>query len=145
MAVGALEPVFFQRLLTALGLPADLGAVQYEPGAQPSLRAQLGEVLLTRPRAAWLDELADADCCVTPVHDVADAFNDTAALARGLVQQRSDGSPSRLAPVPRFPGVDPAEVAARPAPVLGEHTDMVLAELGHDVEAVARLRAEGVV
>jgi crotonobetainyl-CoA:carnitine CoA-transferase CaiB-like acyl-CoA transferase len=30
-------------------------------------------------------------------------------------------------------------------PELGEHTDEVLAELGRDTNAIARLRAEGIV
>ncbi len=144
LAVGALEPVFFRRLVAALGLPEDLCDSQYVHSAQGTLRAQMAEVLGRRPRADWLRDLAEVDCCVTPVHDVTEALTDPAAEARGLVQRQSDGAPARLAPVPRFPGVDAAAVAGRRAPRLGEHTAEVLAELGHDTGAITRLRQEGV-
>jgi crotonobetainyl-CoA:carnitine CoA-transferase CaiB-like acyl-CoA transferase len=38
----------------------------------------------------------------------------------------------------------PGEIASRP-PTLGEHTEGVLAELGYDSEAIAALRAKGVI
>ena len=38
----------------------------------------------------------------------------------------------------------PGEIVARP-PKLGEHTDLVLAELGYDAAAIAALRDKGVV
>jgi crotonobetainyl-CoA:carnitine CoA-transferase CaiB-like acyl-CoA transferase len=37
----------------------------------------------------------------------------------------------------------PSEIS-RPAPVLGEHTDEVLGELGLDAEKIAELRESGV-
>lgn len=46
-------------------------------------------------------------------------------------------------PPARFTGT-PAEIR-RPAPVLGEHTDRVLADLGRNEEEIAKLRADGVV
>ena len=36
----------------------------------------------------------------------------------------------------------PGEIVTRP-PMLGEHTDLVLAELGHDTAAIAALRQSG--
>jgi crotonobetainyl-CoA:carnitine CoA-transferase CaiB-like acyl-CoA transferase len=38
----------------------------------------------------------------------------------------------------------PGEIATRP-PTLGEHTDLVLAELGYDAPAIAALRQNGIV
>jgi crotonobetainyl-CoA:carnitine CoA-transferase CaiB-like acyl-CoA transferase len=38
----------------------------------------------------------------------------------------------------------PGEIVARP-PMLGEHTDLVLAELGYDTAAIAALRQSGII
>ena len=38
----------------------------------------------------------------------------------------------------------PGELVTRP-PTLGEHTDLVLAELGYDAAAIAALREKGVI
>jgi alpha-methylacyl-CoA racemase len=46
-------------------------------------------------------------------------------------------------PAPRFDRSVPE--TPRPAPALGQHTDAVLAEAGYDADAVAALRAAGVV
>ncbi len=46
-------------------------------------------------------------------------------------------------PAARFEAT-PSEIR-RPSPALGEHTDEVLSELGRDEEAIAKLRADGVV
>ncbi len=145
LAVGALEPVFFQRLLHALGLDEGRAQEQYVPEAQPGLRAELAARLLSRDRDDWVDALAEVDCCVTPVRDVAEALADPVALTRGVVE--SAGPLGRLGPVFRWLG-DPADasaVAGGRAPDLGEHTDSVLAELGRSLGDVAALRERGVV
>jgi crotonobetainyl-CoA:carnitine CoA-transferase CaiB-like acyl-CoA transferase len=38
----------------------------------------------------------------------------------------------------------PGEIVSRP-PMLGEHTDLVLAELGYDTAAIATLRQSGII
>ena len=145
LAVGALEPVFFGRLLEALGLPSSLAELQYDPGAQQDLRRTLAEVLVAEPRAEWVHRLAGVDCCVTPVHDLGEAFDDDAARARGLVVGSPGAARAVVAPIPRVEGIDGPAVASRPAPALGAHTAAVLAELGRGPSEFDALRAEGVV
>ena len=53
-----------------------------------------------------------------------------------------DGSTFRLpAPPMQFGGVPP--VPAGPAPELGQHTEEILLELGHDWDAIDELRESG--
>jgi crotonobetainyl-CoA:carnitine CoA-transferase CaiB-like acyl-CoA transferase len=52
--------------------------------------------------------------------------------------------PAPVAKAPVWLSATPGGIRHRP-PLLGEHTDAILTELGYDAAAVARLRAEGVV
>jgi crotonobetainyl-CoA:carnitine CoA-transferase CaiB-like acyl-CoA transferase len=53
------------------------------------------------------------------------------------------GSPLKLSAQP--PPASPAPYLRRPPPVLGEHTDEILAEVGYTTEQVTELREAGVV
>ena len=75
------------------------------------------------------------------------ALEDPQAASLGLLQTIDYPGLPRPAPVAKAPvwlSATPGGIRHR-APLLGEHTDAVLAELGYDDAAVARLRAEGVV
>ena len=52
--------------------------------------------------------------------------------------------PAPIAKAPVWLSQTPGSIRHR-APVLGEHTDEILAELGYDREAVAALRAKAIV
>jgi len=65
LTVGALEPRFFVRLCELLERP-ELAERQYGPD-QETLAAELGELLVTRPLAEWLELFAGEDVCVGPV------------------------------------------------------------------------------
>ena len=81
------------------------------------------------------------DACVAPVNTTEETLADPHLVARSTVVEVDDvPQPS---PAPRFSGT-PAAVD-RPAPEAGEHTDEILAELGHGPDAVAALRAAGAV
>lgn len=82
-----------------------------------------------------------------PVYDAKDIFQDAHFHRREmLVEVEHPGSAQRvqIAGVPVKLSVTPGGVRRR-APILGEHSDEVLARLGFGADAIARLRQQGVV
>ncbi|KAB2976207.1 CoA transferase [Streptomyces sp. SS1-1] len=92
-----------------------------------------------------LKELEDIGVACAGVNDVA-AFLDHPVLAArgrwGTVDVPGGASVRALLPPADLVGV-PARMD--PVPAAGEHTDAILAELGHTPEEIAALRADGVV
>jgi crotonobetainyl-CoA:carnitine CoA-transferase CaiB-like acyl-CoA transferase len=99
-----------------------------------------------RPRADWLSALDAAKVPCGPINDLAEVFADPQVLHRGMrvpvAHPLSDqlelvASPLKLSATP--------VTLRHPPPLLGQHTDEVLAEAGLGVEEVAQLRALGVI
>ncbi|KAL8701832.1 MAG: hypothetical protein Q9201_004692 [Fulgogasparrea decipioides] len=68
MAVGALEPQFFRRLVEGLGLPAEDLMVQREDRASwPTMRALFRSRFLERTQKSWANVFDGTDACCTPV------------------------------------------------------------------------------
>jgi alpha-methylacyl-CoA racemase len=72
MAVGSLEPKFWQALVGALGHPEWAGrhwSTGLVPGSAESLalRADVAQVFATQPMAHWAEVFERVDACVTPV------------------------------------------------------------------------------
>jgi crotonobetainyl-CoA:carnitine CoA-transferase CaiB-like acyl-CoA transferase len=145
LAVGALEPKFWESLCQALALPERI-ARQWETGEerQETLDA-LARKFASRDRDDWARELAAADACVEPVLDLAEALEQPQARARGGVAEVHSGrvafrtlaSPLRLSATPVRVRHD--------VPAFGQHTDAVLTEAGYGREEIAHMRAGGVI
>lgn len=141
MAVAALEEKFWMRFCDVLGRP-DWHARHGERGAQATdLRAAIAECFAARTQADWCARFAAADCCVTPVLDVAEALAHPHFVARGM-SVRADGI-TQYAPPLKLSGWRFAVARAAPAP--GEHTGEILREAGYDESAVAVLRKAAIV
>jgi len=130
VAVGAMEPQFYDELCRRLG-------VDVPQGDSPETWAAHAEVMAsrfrTKTRAAWEAELVHPQTCVTPVLSLSEAPHHSHHRARGTFVE-VDGV-VQPAPSPRFSRT----VAPTPNPpaLPGAHTHAVLAELGVDLASVA--------
>ncbi|MFF5216880.1 CaiB/BaiF CoA transferase family protein [Micromonospora sp. NPDC000442] len=143
LAVGALEPRFYDELvrLTGFPLPPDEPIDRTDPANWPALRAAWARLFRTRTRDEWATLLTASDACAAPVLDWQEApehphlaARETFLLRDGVVQP---------APAPRF-SATPAAIR-RPPPWPGEHTDEILGEAGFDRDRISRLRADGTI
>ncbi|MGA3040127.1 MAG: CaiB/BaiF CoA-transferase family protein [Bryobacteraceae bacterium] len=112
IAVGALEPKFWQALCRALGCERFIADQFAEDPHREEIIAELGRIFRTRPAQEWFELLRPADACVTPVLNAAEIAV-RYGLGRGdsVVAPRLGDTPGRL---------------GGPPPRLGEHTREML-------------------
>jgi crotonobetainyl-CoA:carnitine CoA-transferase CaiB-like acyl-CoA transferase len=106
------------------------------------LRAQFR----TKAREYWLARLDANQIPNAPINTIAEVFDNPQIKHLGIPKQISHpkmgmsnlvGNPINMSSTPpKF---------FRAAPLLGEHTEQVLAKLGYDIDAVKELRASGVI
>jgi formyl-CoA transferase len=110
------------------------------------LTEKLSAIFAQRTREEWLVLLEQAKVPHGAINSVAQALSHPQAVARGMVQSvphPSAGEIKLVAPPAKFL-TTPAQIRRHP-PLLGEHTDEVLRELGFGDGDVARLREAGAV
>ncbi len=120
---------FYAALLRVLKLSDDpLFENQSDRNAWPAMAARLTEKFKTRTRDEWMESFEDQDACVTPVLGLIEAAEHPHNLSRSTFTTVN----GRIEPsaAPRF-SVTPSS-APKPTPVVGQHTQEVLAELGID-------------
>jgi formyl-CoA transferase/CoA:oxalate CoA-transferase len=106
----------------------------------------LKELFVLHPTGHWRKLLDRASVPNGPVNRLSDLFADQQLASPGMVVEiehpeagriRQIGLPMQFSEIPR--------VIRRPPPRLGEHTDLILRELGYDTATIARFHQEGVV
>jgi crotonobetainyl-CoA:carnitine CoA-transferase CaiB-like acyl-CoA transferase len=114
--------------------------------ARAQLRPMIADRLAARSTAEWLRALAEADVPCGPITDILAAFHSPEAAARSMLVEVEHPALGvlRQAGIPIEFDATPGSVRTAP-PLLGEHTDEILAELGLSVDETARLRADRVV
>ena len=151
ITIGANTDRLFQRLCHVLGHPEwsdspDFVNNRSRVRNRETLATQIEGVMSQRPRHHWLAALDAADIPCGPINDYSQVFADPQVAARGMVLEtdhpvlgrlRTLGSPIKMSATPTD--------ASRRAPLLGEHTNDVLAECGFDADEIDALRRNGAV
>jgi len=106
----------------------------------------LQETFRTQPREHWLPRLDANDIPNAPISSIQAVFNDPQVKHMGIPKQidHPKMGKSNLIGSPINLSGTPAQFF-RPAPLLGEHTEEVLARLGYDGDAIKEFRARGVI
>ncbi len=106
----------------------------------------MAEVFETRPSALWLEALDRNDVPNAPVLKRGEIFEHPQVVNNRTVHELDQpdvGMIRQARPAARFEK-SPA-VAPRPAPILGQHSDEVLAELGYGRDEIDAMTASGLV
>ena len=139
------------RLCQALGLPELAVDPRFATngdrvGHRAALRSILAERFATQTSARWHGILEAAEVPCGPIEDIVAAFEspEAQALEMGVDVEHPALGILRQAGIPLRFARTPGAIRTAP-PLLGEHTDEVLAGLGYTVGEVADLRARDVV
>jgi alpha-methylacyl-CoA racemase len=139
IAIGAIEPKFYQELLERLGLASEQLPAQNDRAGWPALRKRFAEIFRTQTRDEWCRVFADSDACFAPVLTFAEAQSHPHHLARGsYVEVGGIGQP---APAPRF-SLTPAQVRRGP-PERGALGHQALTDWGFSTAQMEKLRELG--
>ncbi|WP_346915723.1 CoA transferase [uncultured Roseibium sp.] len=140
----------WQRFFRAIGRP-DM------PAADPRMAtfaarmkhidevyAELGQIMLTRTTAEWLDIFDEADVPALPMHSYESVLEDPHLVATNffeMVEHPQEGPIRSMAIPAQF-----SRSKARPsrlAPALGEHGEEILSEAGFSAAEIQELRQSG--
>lgn len=141
VAIGPLEPQFYQRLLLLCGINEPAFQRQMDTTQWPALRRSLAGLFKIRSRAQWCDLLEGSDACFSPVLNMADAPHHPHNVARNTFIDIE--GVTQPAPAPRFSRTPPARPIRPPAS--GEHSAQILQDWHFSADEIAALLAEQVI
>jgi len=151
VVVATRQEIFWQRLCQAIDCMHFAEDPRYATNAlrvenRASLVPELERIFRTRTVDDWLARLRAAEVPAAPVNNLDRAFAEPPVAERDMIVEYDHPDVGRV----RLPG-NPIKMSglgtiSRPAPRLGEHTDVVLRELlSLSPDNIARLHASGAI
>ncbi len=147
LAVGNDEQ--WRRFLAVAGLPDEerFATNRQRVTLYDELRPLVADPLRTQPRQFWIERLRAAGVPCGSVRNLQELFDDPQLGAREMIAQIEHATigPLKMLGVPVKLSGTPGSVRT-PPPLLGQHTDAVLArDLGYSADAIAGLRRQNVI
>jgi crotonobetainyl-CoA:carnitine CoA-transferase CaiB-like acyl-CoA transferase len=152
MVLAAIEPKFWRNFCEAVARP-DLStqldetyAVDFSNTGGPELAAEIQKIFHTRTMDEWMILAREHDVAMGPANQSMDILDDKHVRAREIVHEsvHPHAGPFTTVGWPAPVDGQPFEID-NDAPLLGEQTDEILAEIGHSADEIAGFRARGVV
>ena len=147
--MGANNQKLWQQLCQLLGRPelladARFSTISLRLANRPALETELEQSFRQHPKDYWVSILLEAGIPAGPILTYPEAFGSEHARARGMrmeIEHPVEGTVPNIGFAVKLSGT-PQQVRRHP-PLLGEHNDEVLAELGIGPEEFAQLTAQG--
>ncbi len=149
VAVGS--EAIWSRFVVAIGAPhlAEDPRFRTNPdrvGHREALIPLLEPIFAARTTADWVRAMEQHGVPAGPIYLLSDLFNDPQVRHREMVQEIEHPRAGRIQQtgVPVKLSVTPGRIAS-PPPLLGQHTESILRELGYDAPEIASLRSHGAI
>ncbi len=145
MSLGCSEPYFWEAVCRAIGRE-DFVPLQQDAAKRPEIFQAFKDIFHTKTRDEWWDILKVIDSCAVPVYDFEEAFEDPQVKHRKMVIEVDHPTLGKVKQV----GIGvklsdtPGKVRST-APLLGQHNEEVLKEIGYTADQIKALRAEGAI
>lgn len=151
ITAGAVSNAEWKGLATALGRPEWIDDPRFNNVAARAINItqrleMTADVLATNTSAHWLSRLEANQVPSAPVLSREEVLRDPQVLANELIVESNHphiGAMRQPRPATRFEAT-PSQMI-HPAPMLGEHTDQILRDLGISSDVIRDLRASGTI
>jgi len=152
ICIAPIETHFWERLCRVLRMeeyiPYHHEVLIYAPVSpekQEEILARLAEIFLTKTRDEWLRQLKEEDIPVAPVYQIEESVRDVHFTQRRMVEEVEDPELGKTKQVGIAVKLSHTPGSIRSvAPLPGEHTVLILKEIGYSDEAIERLRTSKV-
>lgn len=145
ISVGALEPLFWEKLCEKLGLPEHI-PLQYDEQRRKEIIDDFRQAFKAYPLVHWESELSELDACCEPVLSVAEVLESPLFEEREMVIKIKDGigQETRTIGIPVKLNGTPGMIK-RPAPEFGQDTIDVLKKLGLTSDQITKLSEKDII
>jgi len=154
ITIGCLELHFWENLCRLLGredyIPYHFEPehLLYKPEGKKwdEIQSWLREAFLTKTRDEWFELLSQGDIPVGKVYRLDEVFSDPQVVHRQMVVEVEHPTLGKVKQVGIAPKLSDTPGKVRTlSPLLGEHSEEILLELGYGQKEIESLRREGVI